>query len=162
MVRGGRHGEQGFTLIEALIAIVILIFGLAAVANLMVVAGSSNTVANHSTAAAAVATQQIEMLKAARFDALPTGGDIDADQGATGVCGVTPVLATFNCDTQVSGTANPDFVGVGTLHVRWQISAPIPVGSIATRFVQVAAESRSPLIARRSRVVLTTFRTDNP
>ena len=43
--------EAGFTLIEALVAIVILAFGLMAVTNLLVVAAASNTVGNHSTAA---------------------------------------------------------------------------------------------------------------
>ncbi len=35
--------EAGFTLIEALVAIVVLVFGLMAVTNLMIVAASSNT-----------------------------------------------------------------------------------------------------------------------
>ena len=43
-------GEAGFTLIEALVAMVVLTFGLMAVTNLMLVAASSNTVANQGTA----------------------------------------------------------------------------------------------------------------
>jgi hypothetical protein len=68
---------------------------------------------------------------------------------------VTSVLATFNCNTQV------EFQGVGTMHVRWEVGAAVPVGSLSTRFIQVAAESSAPAMGRRSRVVLTTFRTDN-
>jgi hypothetical protein len=56
-----------------IVAMVILVVGVASVSSLMVVAGSSNTVANHSTAAAAVATQTMELLKAERYDALVTG-----------------------------------------------------------------------------------------
>src|SRR5204863_2278147 len=41
-----RGSEAGFTLVEALVAIVILVFGLIAVTNLMLVAASSNSVAN--------------------------------------------------------------------------------------------------------------------
>jgi prepilin-type N-terminal cleavage/methylation domain-containing protein len=157
----GRHRhQQGFTLIEAMIAMVILIFGLAAVANLMVVAGTSNTVANHSTAAALVASQQMEALKAQRYDTLVTGGSIVADAGVTGQCGVTLVTTTYNCTTRSSG-ANAEFLGVGTMHVRWQIFPAVAVGSTTTRFIQVAAESMAPAVGRRSRVVLTTFRTDN-
>ena len=53
----GSTSEAGFTLVEALCAIVILAFGLMAIANLMVVAATSNTVANQSTAATTLATQ---------------------------------------------------------------------------------------------------------
>ena len=157
----GRHGEQGFTLIEAMTAMVILIFGIAAVANLMIVAGTSNTVANHSTAAAAVATQQMELLKSTRFDQLVTGGGILADVGLTGECGVTAAATIYNCTTRATG-ANSEFSGVGTMHVRWEIAAPVVVGPVSTRFIQVAAESMAPAVGRRSRVVLTTYRTDNP
>ena len=55
--RVARRTEAGFTLIEALVAIIILSFGLIAVTNLMLVAASSNTVANQGTAAAAIATR---------------------------------------------------------------------------------------------------------
>lgn len=163
-----RHRERGFTLIEALIAIVILIFGLAAVANLMVVAGSSNTAANHSTAAATVATHQMELLKSTRYDQLVAGGSIDADVGVTGECGVTPITTAgvYNCDSSKNLGPNPlfdvDYKGVGTMHVRWRIWPPVAMGSITTSFIQVAAESTAPAMGRRSRVVLTTFRTDNP
>lgn len=156
-----RRNEQGFTLIEALIAIVILIFGIAAVSNLLIVAGTTNTAANHSTAAAQVASQQMEALKATRYDLLVTGGNVDTDTGITGECGATPVTNTFNCNTKATGTGG-DFLGVGTMHVRWQVTAPVTVGSTSTRFISVSAESLAPAMTRRSRVVLTTFRTDNP
>jgi type II secretory pathway pseudopilin PulG len=162
-----RRREQGFTLIEALIAIVILIFGLAAVANLMVVAGSSNTAANHSTAAATVARQQMELIKSTRYDQLVAGGNIDADVGAPGECGVTPVATpgVYNCDSSKNVGPNPmfdvDYKGIGTMHVRWRIWPAVTTGTITTSFIQVAAESTAPAMGRRSRVVLTTFRTDN-
>ena len=41
-----RSRESGFTLVETLVAIVVLVFGLMAVTNLMLVAATSNTVAN--------------------------------------------------------------------------------------------------------------------
>jgi type II secretory pathway pseudopilin PulG len=164
----GRRQERGFTLIEAMIAIVILIFGLAAVANLMVVAGSSNTAANHSTAAATVAKQQMELLKSTRYDQLVVGGSIDADVGAAGECGVTPINTpgVYNCDSSKNASGpNPlfdvDYKGVGTMHVRWRIWPPVAMGSLTTSFIQVAAESTAPAMGRRSRVVLTTYRTDN-
>ena len=47
-----RGAEAGFTLVEALVAVVVLVFGLMAVTNLLLVAASSNSVANQSTAGA--------------------------------------------------------------------------------------------------------------
>jgi len=71
-----RRTEQGFTLIEALVAMVILIFGIAAVSNLMVIAGTSNTVANHSTATTSAATRQMELLESTRWNSLVPGGSM--------------------------------------------------------------------------------------
>jgi hypothetical protein len=47
------------------------------------------------------------------------------------------------------------------MHVRWQISTPMTTGSLTTTYIRVAAESRSAAMGSRSRVLLTTFRTDN-
>lgn len=66
-------GEAGFTLVEALIAIVVLVFGLMAIANLYAIAGSSNTVANQGTAATTLATEQMELLRSRPFDQLTVG-----------------------------------------------------------------------------------------
>ena len=74
-----RSSEAGFTLVEALVAIVILVFGLIAVTNLLVVAASSNSVANQATAAATIAAQRLELLKAQPFTSLTVGGDLDSD-----------------------------------------------------------------------------------
>ena len=49
--RQDRSRESGFTLVETLVAIVVLVFGLMAVTNLLLVAATSNTVANQSSAA---------------------------------------------------------------------------------------------------------------
>ena len=67
MSSAARRTDSGFTLVEALIAIVILVFGLMAVTNLFLVAGNSNQVANQSTAAAALAARRLESLKTISF-----------------------------------------------------------------------------------------------
>jgi type IV pilus modification protein PilV len=76
--------EGGFTLIEVLIAVVILVFGLLAVMNLMVVAVSSTMAANFSTITTAAATEQMERLEdlttIAGGPAIGTGGSLDSDQ----------------------------------------------------------------------------------
>ena len=83
-----RSGEAGFTLVEALVAIIVLVFGLMAVTNLMLVAASSNTVANQGTAAVASATRIVELTKATPFANLSpppgTGGTIVFEDPPTG------------------------------------------------------------------------------
>lgn len=149
---GGTKGEAGFTLVEALCAIVILAFGLMAIANLMVVAASSNTVANQSTAATTLASQQLEVLKAIPFTdpgtsnfnaGLAPGGDLDADQAGY--------------------FTNPpaEVPGVGQIRVRWRITAlPDAINPALTRgvFIEVRAEGTGALTGARSRAEFTTFR----
>jgi type II secretory pathway pseudopilin PulG len=143
--------EAGFTLVEALCAIVILAFGLMAIANLMVVAASSNTVANQSTAATTLASQQMEILKSIPFTtpgtavfnpALAPGGDLEAD-----------VAGYFT-------NPPPDVPGVGQIRVRWRVTGLADPVTAATRglFVEVRAEGMAPLAGVRSRAEFTTFR----
>ena len=137
-------GEAGFTLVEALCAIVILAFGLIAITNLLLVASTSNSTANQSTGATALAAQQLEVLKAIPFadaNAIPTaalnaGGDLDADQ------------AGFFTDPPA------EIPGVGQIRVRWKI---VDVDT-QTKFISVRAESTALLIGARSRAEFTVFR----
>ena len=130
------RSDAGFTLVEALIAIVVLVFGLIAITNLMIVAASSNAVANQSTAAAAIATQQLEELKRAPFSdtALVAGGSLSSD--STG----------YFSDTSVDG--------VGTIHTRWTIADV----DATTKFITVQSEGTGALSRSRSRAQYTTFR----
>jgi type II secretory pathway pseudopilin PulG len=131
-----RSSEAGFTLVEALVAIVILVFGLIAVTNLLVVAASSNSVANQATAAATIAAQRLELLKAQPFTSLTTGGDLDSD------------VANFNQDDDVPG--------VGRIHTRWAVVAIAADAQVY--FVAVRSEGTGVLSVRRSRAEFTTFR----
>jgi Tfp pilus assembly protein PilV len=130
------QSEAGFTLMEALIAMMILTFGLIAVANLMIVAASSNTVANQATAAATVAAQRLELLKAQPFTSLAVGGDLDSD------------VTNFNQDD--------DLPGVGRIHTRWQVASI--AGDAQVYFIRVRSEGTGALSVRRSRAEYTTFR----
>ena len=76
---GERSSEAGFTLVEALIAILVLIIGLAAVSNLLIVATTNNTAASKATGAAVVASHQLEELKRTPFP-LPVGGSLTINQ----------------------------------------------------------------------------------
>lgn len=135
--RTGRGAEAGFTLVEALIAVVILVFGLMAITNLMLVAASSNSTANQGTAATSIASQRLELLKAVPFNNLTAGGDL------------------------ASGT-NPNFYsedavpGVGLIVTRWRVT-PI-AGNNQVFYIQVRSEATGVFAAARSRAEFTTFR----
>ena len=131
-----RSSEAGFTLVEALVAIVILVFGLIAVTNLLVVAASSNSVANQATAAATIAAQRLELLKAQPFTSLAVGGNLDSD------------VTNFNQDDDVPG--------IGRIHTRWAVVSI--AGDAQVYFVAVRSEGTGVLSVRRSRAEFTTFR----
>ena len=135
--RNARRGEQGFTLVEALTAIVILSFGLMAVTNLLVVAASSNSVANQSTAAADMAARTMESLKLLPWN--------DAKLGAGG--GFASCNAPDYCRLD-------DIPGVGRIETRWQIETV----DVRTRFIRVRSEGQGALSGPRSRAEFTTIR----
>jgi type II secretory pathway pseudopilin PulG len=137
-VPGERSSEAGFTLVEALIAMVILMVGLAAVSNLMIVSATSNTAANLSTASTAAATSQMEVLKSQSFQTLTPGGNF-----------ASPV-ASYN-------TAAVPVTGVGKVDVRWQIVQP-PNPLTNVRFIQIRSQMGGRLGSGWSRADFTTFR----
>jgi Tfp pilus assembly protein PilV len=149
-----RGREAGFTLVEALVAIVVLIFGLMAVTNLLLVAASSNTVANQGTAAVTSATQVMDFLKATTFDLIDDaagggagGTTFDATDGGKDCSDVTLVPTDWHCAVQTPG--------VGTVHVHWYITAMADPRLV---YIRVRAEGSGALAAARSRAEFTTFR----
>lgn len=128
--------EAGFTLVEAMVAIVVLLVGVASVANLMVVAASSNTVGNQATAAATMASQEMERLSAIPYDQLVVGGDLTADDPGF--------------------FSEQNLPGVGLIRTRWQVSAI--AGDNQTRFIQVRSEATGALTGPRSRADFTIVR----
>jgi type II secretory pathway pseudopilin PulG len=132
------ESQAGFTLVEALVAIVILVFGLIAVTNLMLVAASSNSVANQAAAAATIAAERLEQFKAISFNdpRLAAGGDVTTDQ------------AGFYT------TPDDNVPGVGQIHTRWQIVTISP----DILFIRVRSEGTGVLSVSRSRAEFTTFR----
>ncbi len=148
--------EDGFTLVESLVAIVVLVFGLIAVTNLLVVAASSNTVANQSTGATSSASERMEILRNMQFATLlaAAGGSLTANVGAVGPCsppGAGPIPlppATYNCFDDVPG--------VGRIVTRWQLTPVAGTGRMV--FIQVRSEGTGALSQRRSRAEFTTLR----
>jgi prepilin-type N-terminal cleavage/methylation domain-containing protein len=132
--------QAGFTLIEALLAMVILAFGLIAITNLLIVAASSNSVGNMSSAATALASQQLELLKAQSYTSIAPGGSITADQSVAGV----PYFRDDSID------------GVATFHTRWAIVQI--AGDQQTRFIKVRTEPAPGLFRSRAAAEFTSFR----
>jgi type II secretory pathway pseudopilin PulG len=145
-----RSGEAGFTLVEALVAIVVLIFGLMAVTNLMIVAASSNTVANQATAAVNSATRVMDMLKSTTYTDLTAGGTTfdTSDSGSAKSCNdTTLVFSDWHCNDDVSG--------VGRIHTHWWVTATADPRLL---YIQVRSEGMGALTGARSRAEFTTFR----
>lgn len=129
--------QAGFTLIEALLAMVILSFGLIAITNLLIVAASSNSAGNMSSAATALASEQIDLLKARTYTNIVPGGSLTAD---------------------TTGYFRNDAIdGVGTFKTRWQIVQI--AGDQQSRFIHVRTEPVSGLFRSRAMADFTTFRT---
>jgi Tfp pilus assembly protein PilV len=148
--RRDARGEAGFTLVEALVAMVVLIFGLMAVTNLMLVAASSNSVANQGTAAVATATRVMEMLKASSFASFSDLAlDWEANPGGGKSCSdPTLAIGERHC--------TDDVPGVGQIHVHWWLTQTTDVRGF---HVRVQAEGLGALSGARSRAEFTTFRT---
>lgn len=168
--------QAGFTLIEALVAIVILIFGLMAVTNLFLVAGSSNTVGNHGTVATAIASEVMDRLNAIEYRALTdAGGGGDLTVGNDGLC----EEPAANCVVPGTFEMTRDMPGVGRFITTWQITAvpetgagplavvnspagleicPAVAGGNQAYSIVVHTESISPLARRRAAAQLTTIR----
>ena len=146
----GRPAETGFTLVEALVAIVVLTFGLMAVTNLMLVAASSNSVANQGTAAVTSATRAMDMLKANTYDVLddtPGGTPFVADHAAKACDAADLVVTDWHCADAVPG--------VGTVHTHWDVTATADPRLLHLR---VRAEGTGALSGARSRAEFTSFR----
>jgi pilin/secretion family protein with methylation motif len=152
--RKARRSEAGFTLAEVLVSIVILVFGLIAVTNLLIVAGTSSQVANTGTTAAAIAFEQMETLKALPFPPAPNPG----------LQFPGPVLApggSLTVDTPGffrNSTTDPRLrvPGGGAITVRWQVIWPV-AGQSQLAWIAVRAESRDVFFVR-TRSDYTAFR----
>jgi hypothetical protein len=183
-----RHGEAGFTLVEALVAILVLVVGLMGIANLFALAASSNSVANHGTAAVAEATETMERLKTIPFMQLLAccsrqpqnppvcvvpGGCLDNPLPFPAVLpgNQDPDLLPTWRDPASTDVPDPrsgqpfmynrirDVPGVGPIRTTWRIWDLSTAGGPPTLHITVRSESTSPMRGRRSRAEFTMFRT---
>lgn len=96
------RGEDGFTLIEVLVATGLVGLVALAVAPLMLMAVQTSAVAQESTELTGIATRRVEILRSLPFDdpALVAGGDLDSS---------------------AAGYSIDPFEGDANRYVRWQI-----------------------------------------
>jgi len=155
-----RKNESGFTLIEVMVAIVILTVGLLSLAQMMVLATNSNTLSGRMTSASALAKEQLERLKAAPFYTDPTtfvrnpvladGGDIDATVGG--------YVQYYDPDGLPTAAANALY------EVRWEIETiptGLPLQMLLIRVRCLPAAGMQDQFAIIGEARFTTFRTAN-
>ena len=150
--------DEGFSLIEVMMAIVILTVGLLSLAQMMVVATHSNSLSGRMTSCSALAKEQLERLKSAPFYTNPgallrnpmltAGGDVNATAGG------------------YSQLYDPDGIptnAAGMFEVRWQIAEvptalPLAMVSIQVRCLGAMGPDQFSFIGEAR---FTTFRTAN-
>jgi prepilin-type N-terminal cleavage/methylation domain-containing protein len=150
-----RANESGFTLIEALIAIVVLAVGLIAVTNLLVVGAASNTIGNHTTNTTNIASMTLERLRNIPFQQLTMSpaGTIDLPLDSS-TCSDTVPPPVPDCVRPGNFQLVKQVPGVGQVHTTWEI---VPIDG-QTIFIRVRAESTAALARRRARAEFTTIR----
>jgi prepilin-type N-terminal cleavage/methylation domain-containing protein len=77
-------GSMGFTLIEVLIALIILSVSLLALAGLMATSTGNNASGAHLTEAVTMGQDKLEELRATRWETIPEGATTDQTLGSTG------------------------------------------------------------------------------
>jgi type II secretory pathway pseudopilin PulG len=129
-----RTGSSGFTLVEALVAMLLLALGLLAAVPLFTQAMHGADTAGALASAAAAAEDRLELLRATNYGGLPAGGSLSSD-----------VTGYFD-------TPHPDVV------VRWQVVDNVSPPSTKTITVRAVQRGSGPGPARR--VELVTLRGD--
>jgi|JI10StandDraft_1071094.scaffolds.fasta_scaffold06613_12 Tfp pilus assembly protein PilV len=132
------RSQAGFTLMEAVIATGILITGLAAVSNLMLVSVGTNSAGNRASTASFLASQRMEEMRAASFETLADSplDSLDTNQ------------ANFFRETNVDG--------VGTFRTRWRVQTVVQFGA-SLKYLSVRTEPIGAM-ATMSRAEFTTYR----
>ena len=172
MIQSDRS-QAGFTLVEALIAVVILAVGLMAVTNLFVVAAASNQVGNYGTATATVASETLEKIQALDFFFVcpqlgapqpvqpcpgPIRGSLTADVGAPNNTPEVTVggALTFHSVRNVAGVGGAPQNQNIVVRTRWVIQDA--TGITAAYMITVQSRIDGPLGGSISQAQFTGFR----
>lgn len=76
-----RRGQQGFTLVEILIALLILLVGIAGILTLQMVSVRATNVSRHATEAAVVGENLLEEFRVVPMESIASGSDRVDDEG---------------------------------------------------------------------------------
>jgi type IV pilus modification protein PilV len=152
-----RNKDQGFSLIEVMVAMMILTVGLLSLAQMMVVATQSNSLSGRMTSCSALAKEQLERIKAAPFytdpaallrnPILAAGGDVNATVG-----GYSQMYDPEGIPTNAQGM----------YEVRWTITDVPTALPLAMVSIQVRCLAANPdQFSIIGEALFTTFRTAN-
>jgi len=104
--------SPGFTLIEVLVALVILSVSLLALAGLMITTTKNNSFGGRMTEAATFAQDKLEELRAIRWEDISEGVNTDQKSGSTGI--------NYTRDWNVATTGSLKTI---TITIGWQDKA---------------------------------------
>jgi prepilin-type N-terminal cleavage/methylation domain-containing protein len=127
-----RDASSGFTLLEVLVALVLIGVGVLAAAPMFVYAMQGNAIAADFGSVGAIGVERMELLRSQDYGTLVPGGSLTAN------------IAGY------SDTSDPDYI------VRWQIADnAVPAG---TRSITVRAIAVRRVVGARKEITLTTLR----
>lgn len=131
-----RNRSAGFTLVEVLLALVLLAVGVLAAAPMFVYAMKGNAGASDFGVVGALAVERMELLRSEDYPDLDAGGSLTANTTVGGV--------------DYFDTSNDGFV------LRWTIVDATPIANTKTITVRALAERQ--VIGEQKEVTLTTVR----
>jgi len=138
--------EQGFTLIEILIAITVFAIGILAVGKMQITAIQGNSRANHLTEAATIAQSKMEELISLNYnDPLLDDGDLDGTNQDADDDGIDDGGNDFGLNDNTVGNADgtDQYQAVGNLkyNIFWNIAPDEPTTD--TKIIRVIVTWRS-------------------
>ena len=150
---------RGFSLIEVMVAIVILTVGLLSLAQTMVLSTNANTLSGRMTSCSALGKEQLERLKAAPFytvaptvrnPMLVAGGDVDT------------TVAGYSQFYDADGL--PTAAGNALFETRWLVAdvpTPLPLAMVRIQMRCLPAAGMRDQFAVIGEARFNTFRTAN-
>jgi len=153
--------DEGFSLVEVMVAIVILTVGLLSLAQMMVVATHSNQLSGRMTSCSALAKEQLERLKAAPFYTNPAALTLNPILAPGG----GDLSATVGGYSQLYDPEGIPTAAAGMFEVRWSIAdanaaaaLPLAMKRIQVRCLAATGVDQFSVIGEAR---FTTFRTAN-
>lgn len=128
-----RPGSEGFTLIEVIVALVVLTIGILAVNAMQTVSVRGNASANRLTTAATWATDRAEVLFNLEYDdALLLDGDGDGTDEDANNDGIDDNGGNFGLDDTLA-TADGSYVSPdGEYTIYWNVAKDVPMDHLKT------------------------------